>query len=261
VKKWRWGKFKQMNRFLFIPLVLFLLSCENEKNKDCTDRGITQTEDCTITDLDGNIYQNVQIGSQLWMAENLKVTHYRNGDEIPTGYSSFEWSELNETETGAYAVYDDDEGSADTYGYLYNWYAVDDDRGICPEGWNVPTDDEVKELEMYLGMNEEEASSTGWRGTNEGSKLVGETDLWPDGNLINNLGYDEESGFDFLPSGYRYYNNGNFDHVGISGFFWSSTEYNNDNAWYRLLVYSNSGIGRGFEDNKRNGFSIRCVKR
>ena len=113
---------------------------------------------------------------------------------------------------------------ADTYGYLYNWYAVDDDRGICPEEWYVPTDDEVKELEMYLGMNEEEASGTGWRGTNEGSKLVGETDLWPDGNLINNLGYDEKSGFDFFPSGYRYYNNGNFDHIGISGYLFTVTQ-------------------------------------
>ena len=90
----------------------------------------------TVTDIDGNVYQTVPIGDQLWMAENLKVTHYNNGDEIPTGYSNSAWSNLS---TGAYAVYDDNESNADTYGYLYNWYAVDDWwHGVCPDGWHVP---------------------------------------------------------------------------------------------------------------------------
>ena len=90
----------------------------------------------TVTDIDGNVYQTVQIGDQLWMKENLKVTHYNNGDEIPTGYSNFEWADLDETETGAYAVYDDNESNADSYGYLYNWYAVETGN-LAPEGWNV----------------------------------------------------------------------------------------------------------------------------
>jgi len=75
----------------------------------------------TVTDIDGNVYETVQIGDQVWMKENLKVTHYNNGDEIPTGYSNDEWANLS---TGAYAVYDDNESNADTYGYLYNWYAM-----------------------------------------------------------------------------------------------------------------------------------------
>ena len=102
----------------------------------------------TVTDIDGNVYETVVIGGQLWMAENLKVTHYNEGSEIPTGYSDFEWDELDDTETGAYAVYNDDLSNADTYGNIYNWYAVDDSRGVCPVGWHVPTDDEIKELEM-----------------------------------------------------------------------------------------------------------------
>ncbi len=110
-------------------------------------------------DIDGNQYETIQIGNQEWMAENLKVTHYNNGDAIPTGYSNSEWADLDETETGAYAIYDDDPLNAEIYDYLYNWYAVDDDRGVCPEGWHVPTDDEFKELEMFLGMSESDANS------------------------------------------------------------------------------------------------------
>ena len=91
----------------------------------------------TVTDIDGNVYQTVQIGDQFWMAENLKVTHYQNGDEIPCN------------------VYNDDPSNAAIYGRLYNWYAVDDERGICPEGWHVPSDDEADSewqiLVDYLG--------------------------------------------------------------------------------------------------------------
>ena len=120
----------------------------------------------TVYDVDGNAYQTVQIGEQIWMAENLKTTHYKNGDAIQTGYDGIAWDGLT---TGAYAVYNDDESNAAIYGYLYNWYAVDDSREVCPDGWHVPTDDEYKELEIYLGMSELEANSLDWlfRGTNE----------------------------------------------------------------------------------------------
>jgi len=111
----------------------------------------------TVTDIDGNVYEIVPIGDQVWMAENLKVTHYNDGSEIPTGYSNSEWTEL---ETGAYAVYPtDDEASqstcgddcADVYGNLYNWYVVDNDMGVCPDGWHVPSDAEYTVLTDYLG--------------------------------------------------------------------------------------------------------------
>jgi uncharacterized protein (TIGR02145 family) len=211
----------------------------------------------TVTDIDGNVYQTVQIGYQLWMSENLKVTHYNDGSEIPTGYGDNEWGNLS---IGAYAVYDDDSSNAEIYGYLYNWYAVDDDSGICPEGWHVPTDYEIKQLEVYLGMSQAEADlwRDYWRGTDEGSKLAGSADLWNDGNLENNPEFGT-SGFDFLPGGYRYYDDGFYFSMGIGGYFWSSTEYDNNDAWYRLLNCNYSDISR-YLSNKRGGFSVRCIR-
>ena len=140
------------------------------------------------------------------MAENLKVTHYNDGSEIPTGYSNSEWGWLD---MGAYAVYDDDPVNADVYGNLYNWFAVDDERGLCMDGWHVPSDEEFMELEMYLGMSEKEANSTAWRGTDEGSKLAGNAGLWSNGNLENNSEFGS-SGFSAFPAGYRDYDDGTY---------------------------------------------------
>jgi len=229
-------------------------------------------DDCweteTVCDIDGNCYETIQIGEQLWMAENLKVTHYNDDSEIQ--YVQSESSEPDVWEnlsTGAYAVYpaDDDENSiatcgddcADVYGNLYNWFAVDDSRGVCPDGWHVPSDEEFMELEMELGMSEEEANSTGFRGTDEGSKLAGNSDLWNDGVLENNSEFGT-SGFNGLPAGYRYYDDGGYSNMGTSGSFWSSSEYDSSNAWGRGLGYSGSNVGRDY-GNKRLGFSIRCL--
>ena len=208
-----------------------------------------------VVDIDGNVYQTVQIGDQVWMAENLKVSHYRNGDAISTGHSDSEWQSLS---TGAYAVYEDNESNADTYGYLYNWYAVDDSRNIAPEGWHIPTDAEWKELEMYLGMSQSEADDIGWRGTNEGSKLAGRADLWNDGGLENNAEFGT-SGFTALPGGYRYDSYGYYYHMGNGGSFWSSTEYGSSSAWLRSLSYDYSDVRR-YDYDKQYGFSVRCVR-
>ena len=204
-------------------------------------------------DIDGNTYETIQIGDQVWMAENLKVTHYRNGDAIPTGLSGSKWAN---TKSGAYSVYDNNESNADTYGYLYNWYAVDDARNIAPEGWHVPTDEEWMELEMYLGMSESEANDTGYRGTDQGSQLAGRADLWYGGNLENNANFGT-SGFTALPGGYRNYT-GSYANMGNYGCFWSSTE-NATNAWYRELYYYNSEVPR-FSLSKHSGFSVRCIR-
>jgi len=118
------------------------------------DVTVSSDEGDSVTDYDGNVYQTVEIGERVWMKENLKVTHYNDGSEIPTGYSNDDWANLS---TGASAVYNDNPANADTYGYLYNWYAVEDDRGVCPEGWNVPTENEYTELTDYLGgLSEQE---------------------------------------------------------------------------------------------------------
>ena len=209
----------------------------------------------TVTDIDGNEYETVIIGGQVWTTTNLKTTHYRNGDAIPTGYSASEWGNLS---TGAYAVYNDDESNADTYGYLYNWYAVDDSRNIAPEGLHVPTDDEWKELEMHLGMSQSEADDTGWRGTNEGSKLAGRADLWSNWSLENNAEFGT-SGFTALPGGYRAIYGGSYDGMGTNGDYWSSTEGSSSNAWYRGLYYLYSDVYRHYL-GKRNGWSVRCIR-
>ena len=218
---------------------------------DCWE---TDTTDVCV-DIDGNIYQTIQIGDQLWMAENLKVTHYNNGDEIPNNLSNSEWAS---TSSGATAIYDGNANNVDTYGNLYNWDAVDDERGICPEGFHVPTDDEYKELEMYLGMSESEANDYGWRGTNEGSNLAGSAELWADGYLENNSEFGT-SGFTARPGGYRSYYGGYYSSMGNYGSFWSSSEGNSSLAWSRGLHYYYSEVNRS-NYYKQNGFSVRCLR-
>ncbi len=149
----------------------------------------------TLTDIDGNGYQTVFIGDQEWMVENLKVTHYSNGDSIPTGLNNSAWTDLS---TGAYCVYNNDESNAVTYGYLYNWYAVTDNRNLTPAGWHVSTDEDWKELEKHLGMSRTEVDDTRWWCTDEGGKLKeAGFSHWNSPNI----GATNESGYSALPGG------------------------------------------------------------
>jgi len=209
----------------------------------------------TVTDIDGNVYQTLVIGEQEWMVENMKVTHYNNGDPIPHLTDNGDWTSTGD---GAYCYYDNNYANGDTYGALYNWYAVDDPRGLAPEGWHVATDEEIMELEMYLGMTYEDANDLGWRGTNEGSKLCGNANLWNYGYLVNDPEFGS-SGFDFLPGGLRRYNDGTFDYLGSDGHFWSSAEFSSNNAWKRRLYSDITSIYRN-NSSKQSGFSVRCVR-
>ena len=208
----------------------------------------------TVTDIDGNVYETVQIGDQLWIAENLKVTHYNNGDEIPNLTINNDWTSAS---IGAYSDYDNNPTNSETYGRLYNWYTVNDERGICPEGYHVPTDDEYSELEVYLGMSESETNIIGFRGTNEGSKLAGNSELWNIGVLVIDPEFGT-SGFNALPAGFRVYSSGDFDTVGKHCYYWSSSENSNSHAWYRNLLYFNTHVYRN-SPSKQSGFSIRCL--
>lgn len=221
--------------------------------KVTADDGETGT--VTVTDIDGNVYQTVQIGDQLWMAENLKVTHYRNGDPIPNVTNNSTWGGLS---TGAYCYYNNSSAHGETYGALYNWYAAVDARGIAPEGWRVPTDEEIKQLEMALGMSQAQANAAGWRGTNEGSKLAGDYDLWASGTLRNNSEFDT-SGFSFLPGGYRRNVSGTFYGLSSNGYLWSSTGSSSTGAWNRSLYYGGTQVERNYS-YERTGFSVRCVR-
>ena len=202
----------------------------------------TETDDKAVTDIDGNEYKTVKIGDQVWMAENLKVTRYRNGDPIPNVTVDSQWTNLT---TGALCAYDNDDNNVSTYGLLYNWYAVNDARGLAPDGWRVPTDAEWQTLIDNLGGN-----------LVAGNKLKeAGTAYWnsPDSSATN------ESGFTALPGGYRYYYSGTFYYIGLYGIWWSATESSSARAWLRILGSYYPGVGRDDYD-KHYGFSVRCVR-
>ncbi len=211
----------------------------------------------SVIDIDGNVYQTVKIGEQWWMAENLKTTTYRDGTPIPLITDSSAWSSAN---FGAYANYDNDTINVEYFGRLYNWMAVDDPAGIAPEGWHVPTDEEWKELEMFLGLTQTEVDIADWRGTTEGGllKLVGNT-LW--GIDSSNTGATNEYGFTAFPAGYRGNGAGQFHREQLSARFWTSTSESGapNGAWSRSLAYDYGQILR-LAATRQNGFSIRCVK-
>jgi uncharacterized protein (TIGR02145 family) len=205
----------------------------------------------TVSDLDGNKYPIVKIGEQWWMEENLKTTRY--SDNTPIDYPGTNNDAWDANIMGAYAWYNNDYATyGSVYGALYNWSAVTTGK-LCPIGWHVPSDDEWKQLEIFLGIFQNEANSHGYRGIDEGDKLKSTTG-WssPHTDATN------ESGFTALPGGLRW-KTGSFDYSGQWGYWWSATEYSTTLAWDRELQYDRSEVGR-FERDKGYGFSVRCVK-
>ena len=212
----------------------------------------------------GYDYATVLIGEQCWFAENLRSENYENGDAIPSNLSDSEWEN---TSSGAVAVFGegnssceayspdgapcDESWSLNEYGRLYNWYAVDDTRGLCPSGWHVPTDGEWMTMEMALGMSESEANDTGWRGTDQGTQMKTDYGWSGGGNGTNS------SGFSGLPGGYRSYG-GSFSYAGGRGYWWSSSPVG-ANAWDRYLYLYYEDVGRNFV-SLQIGFSVRCIR-
>lgn len=208
----------------------------------------------SVTDIDGNVYQTMKVGEQWWLAENLKVTHYRNGEAIPHLANAEEW--YSQT-TGAYCEYENDLENVQTYGRLYNWYAVIDRRYIAPEGWHVPSDEEWSQLEISLGLDPSQADSSGFRGTDQASQLAGNSDLWDNGALVNNPAFGS-SGFYSLPGGYRGFA-GYFYNMGNTAYFWSATQSHRDRSLDRTLSWDSASIYRS-NGGKRFGYSVRLVK-
>ena len=196
-----------------------------------------------VIDISGNIYESVTIGSQVWMAENLKVTHYRNGDPIyeVDPLSPGEWSGLS---TGAFIEFDNySPDYIDNYGLLYNWYAVDDSRNIAPEGWHVPTLAEWQTLIDYLGGS----SVAGGKLKEEG------TTFW----APPNSGATNESRFTGRPAGVCYA--GAYQDIRNCAYFWSATETDFMEGRYTLLQFSSAATVSSTRD-KNAGMSIRCIK-
>ena len=193
-------------------------------------------------DIDGNIYQGIRIGGQVWMKENLKVSRYRNGNLIPIVADPTAWSALI---TGGRSWYNNDSTTYENpYGNLYNYYAVVDTRGLCPVEWHVPSDAEWTILTTYLGGE-----------SNAGGKMKSKgTANW----ITPNTAATNESGFSVLPGGSRSVD-GSFNSIGYDAFFWSATEEVTNSAWARFLTTSIGYVFRS-TNGKSFGASVRCLK-
>lgn len=249
-----------ISRILIVLPILIIwsfifLSCDKVENSTST----------YVTDVDGNTYIVIKLGEQFWMAENLKTCKLNDGTIIPFASNSQEWSKLD---SSGFCWYNNDENNKIKYGALYNWYTVNSNK-LCPNGWHVPSYKEWTELELYLQKNgynydgtididndrssnnkigKAMTSTLGWR-TSEKEGAIGNTD-YPE---VKN-----KTEFNALPGGYVDAN-GTFQMLNSVGKYWTTTEYNTSNVYYRRFLYSSVKVISD-DHNKRDGFSVRCVK-
>jgi uncharacterized protein (TIGR02145 family) len=220
-----------------------------------------------IADTDGNSYNTVVIGNQVWTVENLRTTKYSDGTDIPHVTNGTSWSNLS---TPGYCFYDNntDASYQEKWGALYNWYAVNTGK-LAPDGWRVPTDADWTQLEEYLIAN-----GYNWDGSTSdnkiGKSLAAKTDWtssYTSGDVGNDLSSNNRTGFSALPGGYRYYG-GIFSLQSDSCFWWSATETGVSDALNRFLGYDYDGVCRKYNCespfssnyNKKYGFSVRLVR-
>jgi len=206
---------------------------------------VKKSDKSIVSDIDGNTYKTVQIGTQVWMAENLKTAKYNDGTTIPNITDSEQWSNLT---SGAWCYYGNNVVNNANYGKLYNWYAVskttNGNKNVCPTGWHVPTDAEWTVLTDYLGGKSvaggkmKEVGTTNWNSPNTESTNM--------------------SLFTGLPGGYRN-SLGGYGGIGSFGYWWSSTENGTADAWNRFL-YNGNGNASSFNLSKEDGLSVRCLR-
>lgn len=202
-----------------------------------------------ITDVDNNTYKIVKIGSQIWMTENLKTTKYNDGTDIPNLSDYNDWLNLG---SSGYCWYDNEVINKE-HGALYNWYAVKTNK-ICPTGWHVPSDEEWKILEEFIGVQQNELDVEGWRGTIEGTKLKSTSGWYFDGNGT------DEYGLNILPGGERQEVNVDFKDIERTAYFWSGTNQEEYlSATFRCFDSFKGSIFRATRLYEK-GMSIRCVK-
>ena len=239
-----------------IPIVLaigisflFLESCKKSSNTDTN----TQSGP-TVTDIDGNVYHTVNIGTQTWMVENLKVKHYRNGDLIASGFAGLK--KISDT-TGMIYAYNNSEANVEVYGWLYNWYAVADGRNVAPIGWHVPSDADYTKLVASLGGNYLMANGDTMAG---GEMKESGVSHWGNVNYPN-VGATNTSGWTGLPGGFH--DQGSvFDGLGNYGMWWTTTTLEGANplSWaytLRLSCTDKKALrGTWF---KTSAYSIRCL--
>lgn len=228
-------------RIIVLTAVILMSACKKDKTTG------NNNDNGTCIDIDGNVYKTVKIGTQVWMAENLKTTRYNDGSAIPTGISNKDWPF---TSTGAYGIYNNDPANDAIYGKLYNWYAVHTGK-LAPAGWHVATQAEWKTLIDYLG----------------GFKVAGaamkDTTSWR--YLTPNT--NNSSGFTCLPAGYRAaarnygVEDGGYFGITADAGFWSSTEYNvYDGVECGVMWDIMDNASYEVTDHKESGYAVRCVK-
>jgi len=228
---------------LSIMSVAILLMSGCKKDNTITPTPTPTPIPATITDINGNVYHTLTIGTQVWLKENLKVTKYRNGDPIPNITDFTNWGNLT---TGAYCSYNNSSSMANTYGLMYNWYAVIDSRKIAPAGWHVPTYDDVHKLSLYLGNVN----------NNPGGKLK-ETGFvhWENPNT----GATNSTGFTALPGGRCDLTS--FSFFGKEGNWWTSSQdvYSSDEGSMFTMSYFGDYFAL-LSFDKKYGISVRCIK-
>ena len=219
-------------KFLFMALWGFVFSYSN----------FAQNQRDSVTDSDNNVYHTVAIGNQIWIVENLKTTHYNNGDPIPNISNPTQWSYQT---VGTYCDYKNKPKNSEIYGRLYNWYAMNDSRKICPSGFHVPTSAEWDTLIVFLGdsikavRRMKETGSMHWKGANESS--------------------NNSSGFTALPGGFRAFE-GTFVVLGKGAYWWASNANKDNEGYYTFIFSGRATIGRDTGADKEPGHSVRCIK-
>lgn len=223
----------------------------------------TLWDESPVTDIDGNEYSTVQIGDQVWMAMNLRVSRYADGMAIDLVETDEQWASL-EVDAAAYVFYENQAGQ-ELYGALYTWAAAirnqagaeagAEVQGVCPDGWHLPGDDEWKALEVELGMTQLTADEDDWRGYEEGGMLkIAGTEYWNEPNEMAT----NESGFSAAPAGIRSAG-GIFSARGDYTVFWTATGVAADEAWVRALHTMRGEIKRE-PGSRKAGYSVRCIK-
>jgi uncharacterized protein (TIGR02145 family) len=207
-----------------------------------------EVEFVSCIDFDNKSYKAVKIGTQWWMAENLAylpaVSPPSTGSDTASYYYVYDYS-------GSDIAIAKSTNNYSTYGVLYNWPAA---KESCPLGWHLPSDDEWKQLELTLGMTQQQANTIGWRGTDQGKQMK-TTYGWN-----NNANASNSSGFSALPAGYRY-SNGNFMHIGGDGCWWTSTDFSTNEPWFHFVSYGYSKVHRNHNyDFRKYAWSVRCVR-
>jgi uncharacterized protein (TIGR02145 family) len=238
---------RNLNLLIGPCIFFFSIGCQEEELPQTSSNNTNSGNDTSelfqqgsgVSDVDGNFYTSIIINSQEWMQQNLAVSRFRNGDSISNDLDDSSWFN---TSTGAYTIYNSLTANNELYGKLYNWYAVNDGRGLCPTGWHIPSDAEWSVLESSLG----------------GLTAAGGKMKTVEGWNSPNLGATNESGFTALPGGFRSLY-GFFANFESTGFWWTSTEFFSVAGWSRSLESISPSVIRT-QNEFNDGISVRCVR-